>query len=175
MVETRGMPIEQAGPLFSIYPIGGILGSFSAGFDSERLRRRKPIIWFSGISLPFFYAILLMTPNHVALAAALFFAGIFAFVVIPIVMTIPFDMRLQPREIALATGLIRTFTPLGAAMGPILVGTVQQLFGSLTLGLAVAVPLPFLMALCGLLIPETSPHHIKDIHSNKNTFYISDR
>ena len=158
MVEVRNVPVEQAGPLFSLYPVGGIVGSFSAGFVSERIRRRKPIIWFSGLVLPLLYMVLLITPNPVALGAALFSAGVFAFIVIPIVMAIPFDMELQPREVALATGLTRTFTPLGATLGPILVGTVQQLSDSLTLGLAVVVPLPLFMALCGLLIPETSPH-----------------
>lgn len=158
MIEMRDVPIEQAGPLFSLYPIGGILGSLSAGSVSELIGRRKPIIWVSGTALPFLYMALLITPNTIALGASLFCAGIFAFIVIPIVMTIPFDMGLQPREIALATGLTRTFTPLAATIGPILVGIVEQMSGSLTLGLALVVPMPLLMTLCGLMIPETSPH-----------------
>ena len=109
-------------------------------------------------SNPLLYMVLLITANPIALSAALFCAGFCAFIVIPIVMAIPFDMGLRPREIALATGLTRTFRPLGATIGPILVGTIQQLSGSLTLGLAAVVPLPLFMALSGLLIPETSPH-----------------
>ena len=158
MIEVRNVSVEQAGLLFSLYPIGGIIGSFSAAFISERIRRRKPIIWISGLVLPILYMVLLITANPIALAAALFGAGFCAFIVIPIVMAIPFDMGLRPREVALATGLTRTFTPLGATIGPILVGTIQQLSGSLTLGLAVVVPLPLFMAICGLIIPETSPY-----------------
>ncbi|RUM45070.1 MAG: hypothetical protein DSY46_03810, partial [Hydrogenimonas sp.] len=30
MIEVRNVSVEQAGPLFSLYPIGGIIGSFSA-------------------------------------------------------------------------------------------------------------------------------------------------
>jgi len=156
-IETYNFSLSKSGSLFSLYPIGGILGAFSAGFISERIRRRKPIIWLSGLILPIAYLSLLITSNSIILAIALFTAGLGAFIVIPIIMTIPFDMKLQPREIALAIGLIRTFTPLAATVGPIVVGLIYQLSGSLLLGLLAVVPLPFFMAICGLIIPETSP------------------
>ena len=157
MVEERDFTLEQAGPLLSLYPLGGIAGSFASGFISDLLRRRKPMIWFSGLVLPFLYLGLLLLANPLVLAVLLFGTGFFAFAVIPMVMTIPFDLRLEPREIAFAVGLTRTFTPLGAALGPIMVGTVEQLSGSLTLGLLFAVPFPITLFLGGLLIPETSP------------------
>jgi predicted MFS family arabinose efflux permease len=152
------MTIENIGPLFSLYPIGGFIGTSIAGIVSERIRRRKPIVWTSGLFLPFLYTILVITDNEMALAGALFLAGFFAFMVIPIVMTIPFDMRLNPREIAVAMGLSRTFTPLAATAGPLLVGIIYQISGSLLLALCVVVPMPFLMALIGVLLPETSPN-----------------
>jgi predicted MFS family arabinose efflux permease len=168
-IETYGFSLSKSGSLFSLYPIGGILGAFSAGFISERIRRRKPIIWSAGLILPIAYLLLLVTPNTIVLAIALLTAGVSAFIVIPIVMTIPFDMKLQPREIALAIGLIRTFTPLAAAIGPIFVGVIYQLSGSLLIGLLTVVPLPFFMAICGFIIPETSPLRNKQVTVNANT------
>ena len=160
MIDTRDMTIERIGPLFSLYPIGGFIGTSIAGIVSERIRRRKPIVWVSGLFLPFLYTVLVTTDNEMALAGALFFAGFFAFIVIPIVMTIPFDMRLNPREIAVAMGLSRTFTPLAATAGPLLVGIIYQISGSLLLALYVVVPMPFFMALIGVLLPETNPSRI---------------
>ena len=157
MIEIRDMPIGKSGPLFSLYPVGGFIGTSVAGLLSERIRKRKPIIWTSGLVLPFFYMVLVVTDNEVALAFALFFAGFFAFMVIPIVMVIPFDMGLKPRETAVALGLSRTFTPLAATLGPVLVGVIHQYSGSFLVALSVVVPMPFFMALIGILLPETSP------------------
>jgi len=77
---------------------------------------------------------------------------------VPIIRTIPFDLRLAPRETAVATGLSMTILPIVGAMGPPLVGAIQQLTGSLQIGLLSIVAFPLTLLIGGLLIPETSPH-----------------
>ena len=73
----------------------------------------------------------------------------------PIVSTIPFDMKLSPREITVALGLNRTLFPFAAAIGPFLVGIIGESSGSLALGLVVTSPLSVTLLVCGILIPET--------------------
>jgi Na+-transporting NADH:ubiquinone oxidoreductase subunit NqrD len=64
-------------------------------------------------------------------------------------------MRLAPREVAVALGLMRTLFPLGATIGPMVVGTIQEGTGSLFLGLSVVTPLAFTLFLGGIFLPET--------------------
>ncbi len=157
MVEERGFSLEQAGPLLSLFAVGGIVGSFASGFISNLWRRRKPLIWSAGLALPLLYLGLLVFDAPLLLAVLLFGAGLFAFISGPIIVTIPFDLKMEPKEIAIAIALARTLTPLAAAAGPFLAGAVQQFTGSLTLGLLIAVPFPLTLLVAGLLIPETSP------------------
>jgi Na+-transporting NADH:ubiquinone oxidoreductase subunit NqrD len=89
----------------------------------------------------------------------LFGAGIFAMAVPPILSTIPLDMRLPPREVAVALGLIRTLFPMGATLGPLLVGAIQESTDSLFLGLAIVSPMAFTLFLGGKFLPETGTRH----------------
>ena len=73
----------------------------------------------------------------------------------PILSTIPLDMRLAPREVAVAIGLMRTLFPMGATLGPLIVGAIQESTGSLFLGLSIVTPLAFTLFLGGKFLPET--------------------
>ena len=81
----------------------------------------------------------------------------FAMAVPPIIATIPLDMRLAPREVAVALGLVRTLFPMGATLGPLIVGAIQESTGSLFLGLSIVAPLAFTLYLGGKFLPETGP------------------
>ena len=75
----------------------------------------------------------------------------------PILATIPLDMGLAPREVAVALGLMRTLFPLGATTGPILVGMIEEQTGSLELGLTIMAPLALSLFIAGIILPETGP------------------
>ena len=44
----------------------------------------------------------------------------------PVLFTIPMDMRLAHREVAVAQGLMRTLFPLSAMWGPLFVGIMEE-------------------------------------------------
>ena len=158
-IDTLGLSLSAAGLLMSLYPIGSTVGAFAAGTLSELLRRRKPLVWAPGLLLPIFYTLLLRTESVPLIGALLFGAGACALIVPPILMTIPLDMRLPPREVAVAIGLIRTFAPIGATLGPVFVGSIQGSTGSLFVGLSIVGPLALSLFIAGVLMPETSPIH----------------
>ena len=147
--------LTTVGLLMAAFPIGGILGSLSAGALSQLIGRRKPFIWVPGLFLPALWFGLLLVDSVPLATLLLLGAGICAMAVPPILSTIPMDMRLAPREVAVALGLMRTLFPLGATFGPMLVGTIEQSTGSLFLGLSVVAPLAFTLFLGGKLLPET--------------------
>lgn len=154
-IDKLDISLEAAGLLMGAFPIGGIAGSMAAGILSGMIGRRKPFIWVPGLVLPPTYLALLMVDSYLAAYALLFVAGMCAMAVPPILATIPLDMRLPPREVAVTLGLVRTLFPIGATMGPLLVGFILEDTGSLFLGLALASPMALTLLVGGRFIPET--------------------
>lgn len=156
-LDTLSMPLNAVGTIMAMFPLGGIMGSFLAGPLSNRIHNRRIFIWLPGISLPVIYLALFTTDSPTLSALLLLVAGWNAMIWAPIIRTIPFDMNLSPREIAVVIGLGMTCIPIGGASGPIIVGLVSQLTGSLQVGLLTVVIFPLTLFVGGLIIPETSP------------------
>ena len=156
-LDSLNLSLTSVGMLMTLFPMGGIAASFLAGPLSDLLGRRKPFLWVPGILLPPIYVALFTTKLPVLAGILLLVAGWNAMIWVPIIRTIPFDLRLAPRETAVATGLSMTLLPIVGALGPPLVGTIQQLTGSLQIGLLSIVAFPLTLLIGGLLIPETSP------------------
>ena len=154
-LEKLDISLTAVGLLMAAFPIGGVVGSMSAGAVSELIGRRKPFIWVPGLILPAAYFGLLLVDSFLPAYLLLFVAGVCAMAVPPILATVPLDMRLPPREVAVALGLVRTLFPIGATIGPLLVGFIQEDTGSLFRGLAVVSPMALTLLIGGRLLPET--------------------
>ena len=147
--------LERTGFLMAAFPLGNIVGSLTAAPISGALQRRKPIIWVSGLALPFLYMGLMKVDSIVIVLVFLFFAGACAMAVPPMLATIAMDIGLKPREVAVTLGLMRTLFPLGAVFGPIVCGLIQDLTGSLFWGLSICTPMALSLFVVGILLPET--------------------
>jgi MFS family permease len=150
-----GISLERTGFLMAAFPLGNIVGSLSAAPISEVLGRRKPIIWVSGIALPLLYTGLMQVDSVTIVLVFLFFAGVCAMAVPPILATIAMDLGLRPREVAVTLGLMRTLFPLGAVFGPIVCGVIEDATGSLAWGLSICAPMAVSLFVIGVLLPET--------------------
>lgn len=154
-IDRLDISLETAGLLMGVFPVGATLGTLVAGPLSQMVGRRKPFIWVPGLLLPTSY-ILLLQMNSLPLSMLfLFTAGFGAMTVPPILATIPMDMRLPHREVAVAQGLIRTLFPFSAMWGPLFVGLMEERTGSLYLGLMIVAPLAITLFIAGILLPET--------------------
>ena len=156
-LDKLGLSLTGVGALMTLFPAGGIAASFLAGPLSDLVGRRKPFLWVPGMLLPPIYIALFTTEIPGVAAILLLIAGWNAMIWVPIIRTIPFDLQLSPRETAVATGLGMTVLPIVGAMGPLLVGVIDQATGSLQVGLLSIVGFPLTLVVGGLLIPETSP------------------
>tara|TARA_Y100000590_G_scaffold247409_1_gene277972 strand:- start:5771 stop:6997 length:1227 start_codon:yes stop_codon:yes gene_type:complete len=156
-IEYMNISIGTAGFLMSAFPLGGIFGSVLGGALSQKIGRRKPILLFAGLLLPGMYLILLSIDTISIAYLILFAIGALAMSFPPVLFTIPLDMKLSPREVAVAGGLNRTLFPIGATMGPIIVGALQEYSGSLLTGLTIVSPLPITLFIAAIFIPETGP------------------
>ena len=157
-LDSLSLSLTNVGALMTLFPLGGIAASFLAGPLSDKIRQRRIFIWAPGIMLPPIYVGLFTVTSPVLAAILLLLAGWNAMIWVPIVRTIPFDLKLAPRETAVVVGLFMTIMPLGGAVGPLLVGFIQELTGSLQYGLLSIAAFPLTLSLGGLLIPETSPY-----------------
>jgi len=155
-MESLNLSLPMVGMLMTLFPAGGIVASFLAGPISDLIDRRKPLLWVPGILLPPLYIALFTTKLPILAGILLVVAGWNAMIWVPIIRIIPFDLRLAPRETAVATGLSMTLLPIVGALGPPLVGAIQQITGSLQIGLLSIVAFPLTLLVGGLLIPETS-------------------
>ena len=73
----------------------------------------------------------------------------------PAIQVLPFEFPgVLPREVAVLTGLILTFMGVGFAVGPMLVGVVAQLTGSIQTGLIALSSLTALGTFAGALYPD---------------------
>ena len=154
-IESLGISETLAGLTMGFFFVGSVFGSLAAGPLSQIIGRRKPFIWVPGLVLPLCYIALLQVDSVTYAMMLLFLAGVCAMAVPPIIATIPLDMRLPPREVAVAIGLTRTLFPFSATIGPLVVGAIAGITGSLFTGLLIVSPMAITLFIGGKLMPET--------------------
>jgi len=134
-----------------------MIAAFVGGPLSDRIRQRKILIWSPGVLLPIIYLFLFTTDSMFIVGILLFAAGWNAMIWVPIIRTIQYDLGLKPRETAVSLGLFMTMMPIGGALGPPIVGVIEEVYGSLQYGLITISFLPLTLLVGGVFIPETSP------------------
>ena len=154
-IDKLDISLETAGLLMSAFPIGGVCGTLASGPLSQWTGRRKPFVFVPGFALPIAYSLLLQADSVPMAALVLFIIGVCAMSTAPILFTIPMDLRLPHREVAVAQGLMRTLFPFSAMWGPLFVGVLEETTGSLFLGLMIVAPLNITLFINGVLMPET--------------------
>lgn len=156
-LEVLPLSLEGVGALLSLFTLGGMAASFLGGPLSNWVKQRRIFIWGPGILLPLIYVVLFNMTSTILTGVLLFAAGWNAMIWVPIIRTIPYDLELSPRETAVVVGLFMTIMPIGGAIGPPIVGLIQETSGSLQQALISIAFLPLTLFVCGLIIPETSP------------------
>ena len=120
-----------------------------------------------GLLLPILYIFLFTTTSTTVTATLLLLAGWNAMIWVPVLRTIQFDLGFAPRETAVVVGLSMTIIPVGGAIGPPMVGLIQEISGSLQYGLLGIALFPITLVVGGLLIPETiQPEPLHTIESD---------
>ncbi|MBI2865460.1 MAG: MFS transporter [Chloroflexi bacterium] len=156
LVDVRGLTLTVVGPMMVVFSFGALVGSFSSGIIADRWGRQKPILWTAGLAQVACYLGIVMVPSLPIVAFLLFVAACFAWVGGPVTISIPFQLPgIKPREVAVAIALITTWIPVGATLGPLIAGYLQETTGSLQLALLVCGLAAINLTIFGLLIPET--------------------
>ncbi|MDA0302481.1 MAG: MFS transporter, partial [Chloroflexi bacterium] len=158
LVEERGLSLQTAGFVSAVFPAAGLVSNVASGFISDRVGRRKVFIWPAGLILPFLY-VLTVAPLPVALLVpVVFLLGFFAWLPFPSIASIAYELPgVRPAEIAVGQALQQAIAGAGILCGPIIVGQVAALSGSLRLGIIVIGLLPILFTIACVWLPDTGP------------------
>lgn len=157
LLEERGIPLTTVGLIVSLMPVGGICGSFAAGFISDKIGLRKPTMWPQGLIIPFLYFSVLSPVPAQLLPALVFILGFLAWSPVVAIRAIPFEVPgIKPSEVAVGQSIIQTVMMLGGLIGAPVVGSLAESIG-LGAALRIVCAFPLTMAIMGLLIPETGP------------------
>ena len=158
LVQERGLSLGTAGLVSAVFPGAGLVANVFAGVLSDRVGRRKPFIWPAGLLLPPLY-FLAVAPIAVPwLVAVVFLLGFFAWLPFPALNSIAYELPgVRPTEIAVGQALMQAVAGAGILCGPIVVGQIATLAGSLRAGIIALGVLPVLFAVVCLWLPDTGP------------------
>ena len=134
-LEERGVSLALGGPLlaFLYYPLipGGLLG----GFLERKVSNRKLLLGVPALFNVAFGVSIIITSSPILLILLITGLGL-VWAATPAIHVLPFEFPgIRPREVAVISSLVWTFSGLGFAAGPVVTGLVAQLTGSLQTGL----------------------------------------
>ena len=134
-VEERNVALTLGGPLLGFLYYGLIPFGFLGGWLLTKLRSRKALLVVPALLNAVFGVVI--TVSEAPALLMVFITGLgLVWVATPAIQVLPFEFPgVLPREVAVLTGLILTFMGVGFALGPMLVGVVAQMTGSIQSGL----------------------------------------
>ena len=153
LLEERELSLKLGGPLLAFLYYVLIPSAPVAAFLERRVRRRKLFLWVPSLFNVIFGLSIALTPNPLLLMAFITGLGM-VWIASPVVQVLPFEFPgIRPREVAVISALVGTFSGLGFAAGPLITGLVAELTGSIQTGLIVLSSLTGVGVISGLFYP----------------------
>ena len=134
-LEQHEIPLIVGGPLLGFLYYALIPAALLGGFLAKKIRNRKLLLGIPALFNTLFGVGVILSGDPVVLMALITGLGL-VWIFTPAINVLPFEFRyISPREVAVISSLVITFSALGFAAGPTLVGFVAQSTGSLETGL----------------------------------------
>jgi len=134
-LEERGVSLTLGGPLLGFLYYGLIPSGMFGGFLAHKVPNRKLLLGVPALFNVLFGVAITLTPNPILLMFLITGLGM-VWVATPAIQVLPFEFPgIRPREVAVISSLVVTFSGLGFAAGPVVTGLVAQITGSLEMGL----------------------------------------
>ena len=156
-LDERGIDPILGGPLLGFLYYGLIPSALFGGLLARKVRNRKLLLVVPALLNMVFGLAIILNSQPVVLMLLITGLGM-VWVATPAINVLPFEFPgIQPREVAVISSLVTTFSGLGFAAGPVVTGVVAQQTGSVQTGLIVLCLLTGLGAVFSLLYPARSP------------------
>jgi predicted MFS family arabinose efflux permease len=155
LLEERGVALTLGGPVLACLYYGLIPCAPMGGVLAHKVHQRKLLLWVPALCNTVLGLAITLTPSPWLLIVLLTALGM-VWIVSPALEVLPFEFPgIRPREVAVIASLVKTFSGLGFAMGPVVTGLVTQLTGSLQTGFVVLCGLTGVGVVAGLLYPSS--------------------
>ena len=152
--QERAMSLILAGPLLGFLYYGLIPGGLLGGYLARKVTNRKLLLLAPAALNVLFGLAITVTPSPILLMLLISGLGI-VWVATPAINVLPFEFPgITPREVAVISSLIITFSGLGFAAGPVVTGVVAEATGSIQTGLITLCFLTGLGAVASLFYPS---------------------
>ena len=153
LLEQHGMPPAVSGPLLGCLYYGLIPGALLGHVLERKVRNRQWLLWVPALANTLLGLAVPFTASPWLLMGLLTGVGV-VWIVSPVIEVLPFEFPgIRPREVAAVVSLVKTLSGLGFALGPLVVGIVAQLTGSLQTGLAILCLLTGASVIAGIRYP----------------------
>ena len=153
LLENRGIEITLGGPLLGFLYYGLIPGALAGGWVNRKLSNRRVLLAVPAVLNVLLALAIVLTTDVVLLAVAITALGL-VWIAVPAMEMLPFEFDgILPREVAAVSALVAMFAGLGFAAGPMIVGVVAEVSGSLLAGLVVMAVCSAVGVIAGLLYP----------------------
>ena len=155
LLEDRGIEITMGGPLLGFLYYGLIPGALAGGWVNRKLSNRRALLVVPALLNVLLALAIVLTTDTLLLALAITALGL-VWVAVPAMEMLPFEFDdITPREVAAVSALVAMFAGLGFAAGPMIVGVVAELSGSLLAGLVVMSLFSVVGVFAGLMYPAS--------------------
>lgn len=150
-----GLSTLDAKMLSVLIGVGGLVGSFLAMMSAKKFKRRLPIIKLSGLGMPICGIILLVTKSTTVEIVASFLEGVFVYLPLTSIFTIPQEMK--GMTISKLTAIMSLFWSISYIFETIAYYSIGRIIDSsgYFMGLLVAVLLSLTCFFGSFLLPET--------------------
>ena len=156
MLDTNEISLKRTGLFFGLNSAASIPATIFLGFYASKVRNRQALLVVCGLGMAATFAGMVLTTSTWALVLLSIASG-FTWGFLPIIQTLPYEIRgVNQQELALNASLLWTFLFAGGILGPITVGLVSDISGSLFGALMVAAIAPVTLAFA-LGVPGRRP------------------
>lgn len=157
-MEAFGMSKAMASQFTGLFNMVGIPTAIVAGILTKQLGLRRPFIIGAGVLMGFAGLGMFLTPNPLLITVAAVSLGIAMFTYVSPLFTTPMELKgMTPQHVSLMMGTVFSFAYLFSSLSPMLVGMMRDATGSFVPAFAIWAVFSWVLALGGLLLPETGP------------------
>ena len=151
-LDVYSLSVDKSGLMVALYVLPGGLSGVLIGYYVKDVRGRDVVLVCAGLLLGTTYFGMTLIGSYPVLLVLAFVNGL-AWGFFPILYMVPFHIKkISPREVAVAVSLVVAISSLGAAIGPIIVGYLQESTGSLQMAIRIVSLSPLTLVPAGILI-----------------------
>ena len=153
-LDEYGMSLTASATAMAVGGAFTSVAGLGVGLMVSRIGRKRQVLFVSGIIITATSPALLWVGSYPVLFM-IFIVQSVGWSFFPVLMTIPFELPgIKPREVAVVTASVYTIVWIGAFVGPIFAGVVQEVSGSQRAGLLITGLAPLTLIIAAILLPR---------------------